>query len=737
MLNSGLYMFNIRIRTAILLSILLFSLPAVPLTAQKADTEASVERPKVGVAFSGGAAKGLAHIGVLKVLEEVNMPVDYITGTSMGALIGGLYSIGYSPEFMTDLTLNLDWTELFGDDVERRYMPMEEKFWDGQFLITLPFSGGQLRLPRGLVSGQQISMLLSNLTWQYPGVQNYNDLPIPFACIATDLDSGEAHVMRNGVLSESIRASISLPSIFTPAKLEGKTLVDGGIVRNLPVSDAIEMGADLVIGINVTEGLKDADSLRSIIDIMDQTVRFRMYRSVSEEIELAHIMITPDVSRYNILDFDDALQIIDAGEFAAREMYDELKELADSLNSLSEREQRKIFNPESIDPVEIAEIRINGMEYYSEERLRSELMIEIGRSANPTMIAAAIDRLYSLQYFQNITYNLESAGEEGYYLNINVTEREQSTFSFGFRYDNYTSATLLFNNTFRNLVTAGSTLRLNARLGLEPGLDAQLIRYVGTGNQVGFQARINYLLRQFDIYNSSGERVFRFDNNSIYGELMFYPVSTSSIMIGGGIREEIFSNSSGIGFLDFDLRWSHLNFINGFIWFDTMDKAFFPSRGHSITARGLRSYTLGEGSQSFLKLELLWNSYYSMGTRLTLTQRGHAGYIYGDTVPVHHLLHMAGDQGFLGLQRYEISGSNMRWLQIGLRYEFLGSTYVHPMFNIGNTEDILNINPVDQTYQWGWGLSFGMETLLAPVQLTFMGGNRNRLLFLFSLGFTI
>jgi NTE family protein len=713
---------------------LMFSLFLVfPLQAKQAPDSLNGERPKVGVVFSGGGAKGFAHIGVLKVLEEINMPIDYITGTSMGALVGGLYSIGYSPEFMQDLVLNLNWSELFSDEIRRRYMPMEEKYWDGQFLISLPFKSGQLRLPAGLVAGQHISMLLSNLTWDYHGVGDYDRLPIPFACVATDLESGEAYVMRSGTLSESIRASISIPTIFTPVRVDGRTLVDGGVVRNLPVSDAINMGADIVIGVNVSDGLKYADSLRTIIDIMDQTVGFKMYQSVNDEADLADIMIEPEIKHYKMLDFDEALEIINIGEFEARKYYDRLKTLADSLNAISEYSRREAIQPAINNEVAISAINIEGLDFYSQSQLRNELSIEIGSKADRTVITNAIERLFSLQYFHRITYNLTPA-DVGYELTIKAVEREQSTFRFGFKYNNYTNATLLFNTTLKNLVTRSSTLRLTAALGLEPVLDAQLIRYLGTGNSIGFQGRLNYELNKINLYNDQGDRITSFDNNAIYAELLFFPVASSTVLVGGGIREEFYSASSGIGFLDFDLSWSNLNLITGLVWFDNLDETFFPTRGHSLMADVYSSVTFDREAPGFLKAEFSWRSFYTLSEKLVLTNRGQFGFITGNNVPIHYQFFLAGDRGFHGLQRYDVNGTEIKWIQAGLRYQFIEETYIQPLFNIGNTRSISDLNLAGQPYHWGWGLSLSMQTMIAPVQLIFAGSDRRSLQFVFSIG---
>src|SRR5437868_12108829 len=211
------------------------------------------QTPKIGIALSGGAARGLAHIGVLKVLERAGIPVDVITGTSMGSVVGGLYAVGYSAAQLDTIVRAQDWFRLLSDPVDRRDLPIGRKVAADRLLLALPIYQGGVHLPRGVVPGQRIWELLTRLTWSAHGVRDFRALPIPFAAVATDLETSRAVVLDHGFLPDAIRASMALPSVFSPVDLGATAVIDGGVVRNLPAQDARALGADVLICSDVTD----------------------------------------------------------------------------------------------------------------------------------------------------------------------------------------------------------------------------------------------------------------------------------------------------------------------------------------------------------------------------------------------------------------------------------------------------------------------------------------------------
>ncbi len=204
------------------------------------------QRPKLGLALSGGGAKGIAHIGVLKVLEEAGLVPDYIAGTSMGSLVGALYAIGYTTEEMTGIITNMDWNVILANKVSFDKVTFEEKKYYGRYIAEFPYKKGKINLPKGVIEGQELSMLLSRLTRAVHGINDFHDFPIPFECIGADITTGESIVLDHGSLPQAMRASMAIPSIFTPVEIGDHYLVDGGLLRNFPVQNVIDMGADIV-----------------------------------------------------------------------------------------------------------------------------------------------------------------------------------------------------------------------------------------------------------------------------------------------------------------------------------------------------------------------------------------------------------------------------------------------------------------------------------------------------------
>ena len=337
--------------------LLLLALVFTPLTLR---AQPAADPPQVGLALSGGGVKGFAHIGVLKVLEEINMPIDYLAGTSMGSIVGALYATGYRADALEKMTLTTDWRYFFSDTPRRRYLSMEGKRWDARYIGSLPIRPGfQVELPTGLIAGQRVADLLSHLTWPVHHIEDFTQLPIPFVCVATDLATGDAVVLNRGYLPDALRASMAVPTVFRPVQIDSLLLADGGIVRNLPAEDVRQLGADVVIGVDVSSPLKTSSELTSITKILGQTVGFQVQFSTREQREASDYLIRPEMDGISLFDFDQIAAMIDRGEAAARAMLPELQALADSLNRL--RLPPPTYKPPRADSVYINDLKIEGL----------------------------------------------------------------------------------------------------------------------------------------------------------------------------------------------------------------------------------------------------------------------------------------------------------------------------------------------------------------------------------------
>ena len=278
--------------------------------------QSQYKRPKIGLVLSGGGAKGFAHIGVLKVLEEAGIQIDYIGGTSMGAVIGGLYASGYTATQIDSIFQKTNFDELINDYIPRASKNFYEKRNDELYAFVLPFNKFRVGIPEALSKGMYNFNLLTRLTRNVKDVKDFNQLPIPFLCIATDIESGEQVLLNKGNLAQAMLASSAFPSLFSPVEIDGKLLIDGGVVNNYPVDEVLKLGADIIIGVDVQDGLKDRTLLRDATKILVQISNLNMIDRMRENVKKTTFYIKPDIKEYGVISFDKGREIITKGEEA-------------------------------------------------------------------------------------------------------------------------------------------------------------------------------------------------------------------------------------------------------------------------------------------------------------------------------------------------------------------------------------------------------------------------------------
>ena len=339
---------------------LLVALIASPAFGQPA-TEKSPARPRLGLVLSGGGARGAAHVGVLKVLEEIHVPVDLIAGASMGSIVGGLYATGMSPQEMEDALATMDWDGAFNDSVPRKEMPFRRKFDESSFLtkLTVGIQDGHVAMPTGLVEGQKLNFILRQLTLPSALVDDFDKLSIPFRATVTDVASGEGIVLSRGNVADAMRASMAFPGLFAPVELEGRLLVDGGVAENFPVKSARKAGAEVLVAVNIGTPPKGKETLTSLTKIINQVTSAATARNVKEAKEAIgpqDVFIEPDLGDISFIDFKRVRDAVAAGEKAARAQIEELKKFSvpeAEYRAWRERTRRKPYKPFEISSIEL------------------------------------------------------------------------------------------------------------------------------------------------------------------------------------------------------------------------------------------------------------------------------------------------------------------------------------------------------------------------------------------------
>ena len=483
----------------LVISLLVFSAGRV--TAQQAE---NVRKDlKIGLVLSGGGAKGFAHVGVLKVLEEAGIRVDYIAGTSMGAIVGGLYASGYNASELDSIIRTSDFVELFQDIHPRKASSFYQKENIGKYALSLPVSKGKIGLPKALSHGQNVFNLFSLLTTHVHNVNDFTKLPIPFFCIATDLETGEEVILDHGFLPESIRASGTFPGLLTPIVIDGRTLVDGGIVDNYPVELLKEKGVDIIIGVDVQGKLKKAEEISSMPEILKQIVGYQMYKDFDKKIAMTDIFIRPDIEAYNDFSFDKAEEILDNGEIAAREKWRALKKVAAQQNWNPSYPGVNRFKNHQL--ITIKEVVIKGNKNYTERYILKRLRLEPGMQLTEEAFTAKVDELVATRDFKNIQYKIIPV-EGGSKIEFELVENDVSAFlQLGIHYDNLYKTGVLINYTQKHALLKNDFLSFDLIVGDNFRYNLDYFFDNGSFWSFGFHSR----------YNTFGQSIATFFDENI------------------------------------------------------------------------------------------------------------------------------------------------------------------------------------------------------------------------------
>lgn len=451
-------------------------------------------RPKIGLVFSGGGAKGIAHIGVLKAMEKAGLRPDYITGTSMGSIIGGLYAIGYSANEIEQLVLDAHWDEILANQIGLNRIVMEEKPYYGRYVVELPTNNFKPKLPAGGIEGQNLDNLLSNLTRRVHNIHDFTQFPIPFACMAADITNGKLVVLNQGNLAKSMRASMAVPGVFTPVEIDGKLLVDGGLVHNFPVNEVKQMGADIVIGVYLGGELKDKKGLQNVVNILLQSSFIPSIYDAHGEMKKVDYLLEPNLTAFSAGNFSSAKQILAQGIKTGEQFYPVFQKLADSLNAFGTQAPLQIL-PQP-DKYLVGSTSVTGNELLPAALITSKFNVKEKKYYTTKQLEEKISILFGRGYFDNIGYQLYGPDTAGYKVAIEVKETVPGKIKGAIHYDTENKAGVNLNYTLRNKLGKGSRLILEGDLAEFPRLYINYLKYLGNKQNAAVVADIQYNIFQ-------------------------------------------------------------------------------------------------------------------------------------------------------------------------------------------------------------------------------------------------
>lgn len=673
----------------------------------------SKERPKIGLVLSGGGAKGFAELGVLKVLEKNKIPIDYISGTSIGALIGVLYSSGYSTEEIENIVKNMDSSIFFADKISREDLPMEEKVFSERYTLSIPIDNSQLALPKSLISGQNVYMTLKKHLWDTKDIRDFDNLPIPVHIMTTNINTGQEVVLTKGDVVKALASSMALPAFYFPItwEEEGLVLSDGLNSNNFPVEEVKKMGADIVIGVNVSAPLADMSNL-NFITVLNQIQYYRSYDKTNSQKDVVDILIEPDTSAYFPLDFTKGPDLIKIGEKAAEKQLDKIKEIIPyettglRKNILTSGEQETF----------VKEIKIKGLKNIDESFIQNIIKKKVPFTISKDEINETIKRLYAFTFFERVFY--EIVGET---LILTFVEKSTDKLHLGFNYKNTNGENdgkLILGLTLNGLGLKNNKTNLDLHISGLPKFTIRDYLYYGKGifGKFGLLTTIN--IEEKKIYSENLKEKYPTNTYKKYDlDFLVGSITGKKNLVGFGLNFENLDFDDNIKNkdeenLDYYIKWTY----------DSYDKTVFPNKGSYLKYLwNIDLKNIFQDDKLYNNLNLYLSNYAPITKKLSLISALNIANISGSDIPfskypqIRGMVESGQDFSFYGLDYKGIMTKNNFLLQFGGKYNIKENLFISAFSNGGVYTD-LNDRVKDIT---GYGVSLGRNTDFGPLFLTY------------------
>ncbi len=682
-------------------------------------------RPKVGLVLSGGGALGFAHIGALKVIDSLGIPIDYVAGTSFGGLVSGLYSVGYRSDSLLKLVDAVDWQDLFIDQPKREVLPYAEKKYTGRYHIRLPLKGFTPTFPSGVIAGQKISLLFSRLTYRYSDVLDFDSLPIPFRCVGVDLITGNQVVIDRGPLPVAMRATMAIPSAFTPVVYGDSLLSDGGLLNNYPVDVLKAMGADIVIGVDVSGYKFSRNDASDLFKVMDRAASIPRYQHLPGFVKMTDVYIEPDMSGYGIMDFDRAsvAQIIERGYYAALAKIDTLTALKNYMASF----QTPAVNPSETAPKPNTMI-VHGIQIVGNEKLDfgfiySLLNIRPGTPFSPDIVDEKITEAYSLGYFETISYSTHSVSDTSLSVVISVKEKLFRELNIGLRYDEFYQLVGIIGIRSTNLLLSG--IRLESEMEFA-GLFRSWIKasYPSRSLDLPIYPFVTVRYRDTPLHVHTPTLVLQYKDRTAAMGVGFGLMIDKALSIETVLSDEATSivpkTMSSLQKIN-----HHLRHISTAVQIDYLDDLFLPRRGVDIRAAFEYSSTVIGSDFNYTRLTMDASYYVTPSPLHTISLRGSFYRTY-DSPPFFKGYFLGGPGQFVGADYMQINGIKFIVGRTEYRYEYKRDIFLKGIFNVLIDPGVLSpINPTSARLRFGYGIGIMFTSILGPFELIIARGDKS------------
>lgn len=722
------------------------------------------QRKKIGLVLSGGGAKGFAHVGVLRELEKNNIKIDYIAGTSMGAVIATLYSIGYSPDDIEKFLYTFNIEDIISGIPNRKYIPLERKLSDSPSITSLKYDNNlSFSLPKGLNDSNISYLKLKSLLWKVEGINDFDKFPIPLRIIATDLNTGKGVAFKSGDLARALTASIAIPTLMDPIRIGDKFYVDGMVARNFPVQDLVDMGADIIIGSDV--GVEVSSHKKyDIITVFNQLLSIQSASSTPHQRKLATVVISPDVQKFSPNDFTIIEPIVNAGEEATKDKMNEILKIIPKSSIIKNQESisHKIFDEDSSDDSENKFI-FKGITYQEKNlnpRLKEIINDSFKNYKNKVItkneFENVFNRLHAYDFIDKIYYTLD---EKTGLSSVDIDENPHNTLGISANYRSDYGSTFKFSTDILTLGKRGSIAKADLKFGDYNGFNISNFSYYGLSNKIGIFSSVGYDESPFILYKSNDKKA-KFINRELFMKIGISSQLRNSLLMSYGFSLNSSklildtgdtSDSSPLHLLEYSEQYGNA-FFN--LKYDTLDSITFPSSGLKSDIIYTWGGTFLDDSKNINFHGPIYSSdyYFPLTHKLSIFSGLSGGFVSGNDTFLDKYLKIGGSRNNLNRRELSFAGYHFQSklveqafiANIGFSYEFLKNFYFIGKYNLGTFKELSNDfvkfsshKELWKNYISGGEIGFAYDSIVGPMSITFSTNNddNNEILTQFNIGY--
>lgn len=711
------------------------------------------ERPKIGLTLSGGGAKGLAHIGLLQAIDSAGVKVDYVTGTSMGAIIGGLYAVGYSGKEIEEIASKIDWDKILTNRSSYDLLILPKKNNMGKYL-EIPLIDGKLSFRKGALESNELWLTLNELFFPYLTTFDFSKFQKGFRCVAADIENGDAVVLKDGNIVKAIRASMAIPVAFTPVEIDKRTLIDGGIAMNFPVSEVKDMGADFVIGSSVSGILMQKKDIDNPLQMISQLAFYKENKDFQQQVKSTDIFVDYPIEKYSSSSFSSSNEIITLGIERGKEIYPQLKQLKDSLDAIYGKEEVPVEKSKVTNQLFVSKFRTTGLNQNESDFYMNLMNFEDNKYYSSDLFSDRIRKVFGSGNFRKINYEvLPHEKGDSVTVNINFEKEPQNLIKTGLNYNSERGIALKLGFSVLGYSNPFTETSAEIAIGENPQFNIRNHYFFNNKRTWYLESTVKAEYSDISVYNGDLKKTGLYNQKHFAFEVKANNLIAGNFTAGIGSRFEYLKYSPEIEV--FPRAYGKINFLTGFVdlHFNNLNSPSYPSSGNVIDIEaGINynqqpNYTYNDGSSTtphhspiFSKKEYYTIKYYSAHyfpvNKHSIFFKLHSGMHFGNKQPFLNDFIVGGNDLvirnqilFPGFRTNSIFSSSVIAPQVGLHYSVTKKLVVTATSSFLKYDFIKSNIIIDENHGnssvWGVALAAGYRSFIGPLEAIFMYNDIN------------